>query len=101
MTGEQWATFLFELNASFRGDRVVANPDDPAAAAREAVWRSDVAGAEYDDARAALRLLRSEGTAMMPAPGEFVVALRRVSAAPTLGWLEAWPAIRRVLAKRD
>lgn len=101
MTPDEWAMFLMQLNASFRGDKVLSDPDDPAASAREAIWRGDIGGEPYERAQAALRLLRQDGQAMMPAPGEMIVAMRRVSSPASPSWLEAWPVIRRVLMKRN
>jgi hypothetical protein len=102
MTAQEFAQFVLEVNATFRGDRIGATSDDDAdGAARFAAYQTHLGDLDYATGQAALRLLVQAGQVFTPTPGELVAACRRVSQPAAAGWLEAWPVIRRALMKRN
>lgn len=102
MTGEEFAQFVLEVNATFRGDKIgPVSGGDVLGAARDTAYRVHLGGLDYGTAQAAIRLLLEDGQVFVPAVAEVLAAARRTSEPRTPSWLEAWPLIERSLRRDD
>lgn len=78
MTGPEWAMFMLELEATFKGKLGPDSNDDAAGVAQETVFVRHFAGEPQDVMLAAVALLVQDGQVWMPLPGDLASALRRV-----------------------
>lgn len=78
MTEQEWEAWTLELAASFKGTFGPQDPEDTAGHAQLLAYRTHFATVDYDVMVAAVALLVQDGQVFMPAPGEVMVAGRRV-----------------------
>jgi hypothetical protein len=92
VTAAEWGTFASVLELTFKGDELA----DPEA---EAAYQAQLGGLDVGLAEAAVNLLVEDGQTWMPMPGEFMAAARRLERPDAPPWSEAWPVVRRAMAR--